>query len=711
MRFRIYHPDVSEISFWLNSYTPDIEEQVNRLGPTKVISSAFDWPHRFDEEHNWTDTLNSLWWPQGGDTFSSCIILSDETQVAAMRSLIAAQSPIFKTSAETAAVTFDFSGNAVFRATPPRTAIATVSSIALTSSPAGLTLGTATFNASTNIVSFDASAGSDGSTYVIRIALTLAEGGDAVVGYTSVQVDNSSEHIEAPRPYIVLQAMLAPQEDGRNAESYSAAGFTAESDAADMTELIAWKLYPLPPVTMTEPDATDLFPGLYLQALVDIRYFYRNTPLNALQHGSSSSRTVAIGSDFPLIRVDPRDDEPDWFPPVRGYPDDFFVPLSYDPIVGNGTHPEIDGHTSWGTAVDIQAKMNNLRVVCRDVRSNWNAIGGNSHDTFAGVIADLPDDPGYVASYHLDAISLAAVTGNLIAGGMTDSQIVRDLISTKLHVLFRVSKDDYYYSIVVQSLEKDPTQTSDLTEDPDGPTAAERTHVPKVFLGVESGTRTPTGSHRTDLVAAAKQWAILYYRWRRKQAFFKFPGIAPVMPNGHASLIRWDFASEKFETTYLAVEGVEGTDDGFCAPREPRIGRIDGEGDIADGLEGKYAWTEMEDTSIGGVFSVKANGVVGYVEGVNGAAANSNYAQDITGKTAVPVGITVQMIPGTPYIDGETGEIFDHWRFITPDLLQVVKLRLTGVVEDGYYEAVIRRWDATASQFVDHEVIWVVLLD
>lgn len=445
---------------------------------------------------------------------------------------------------------------------------------------------------------------------------------------------------------------------------------------------------------------------------MDLRYFWRTTGLYPVSGGTL---TAATGTDWPTIRVDHRD-IPDWMPLLRGYPDDTAAPADYVAIADNGTHPSINASYQRGLAADIQARMENWRIVSRDVRSGYNAPEGDTqHSDFKGILADYPDvgdlDLETESSYHEDARRLADFTGNRIAGGDCDQTICQNLIAEKLCFMFRITGLDTFYQIVIQKDVADPIVVADLSEDTDGLGTGERLHIPKVFLGVEARSRSPESTHRAALVTAAKQWAILYYRWRRAQCFYKLPGIAPIIPNGYAATIRWDFSSTLFETTYVAVEGVEGTKDGFEAGRDARWGRIDGEGTVTAGTDGLYAWTELEDDGAGGRV-VRENGIVGTVVDVNGADATDNPARSDNDKRAVPVGMVVWVKPGTPYLDATSGLIWDAWRFTTDDLLQVIRLRLTGERNEwGHYGAVVRRWNPDTKDFEDSEIIWVTVLD
>ncbi len=226
-------------------------------------------------------------------------------------------------------------------------------------------------------------------------------------------------------------------------------------------------------------------------------------------------------------------------------------------------------------------------------------------------------------------------------------------------------------------------------------------------------TRYPQIAEYNQLETAAKQWALLYYAWRTNQAFLVFPDIYPLIPNGHADVIRWDFGGDErtWRTTYVALEGVQGTEQSFCCTvRVPFYAQIDGEGALQDGLHGFYAFTELLDA--GGVLTTHPNPRRGYVMNVNGSTQTINPARDESGKVAVPVGLTVWLKPGVPYLDITTGEIFDHYLFTTSDLLQVIRLKpVLEMNQYGHFGAIIQRWNPDLKAFVDSNDIWVVILD
>lgn len=389
--------------------------------------------------------------------------------------------------------------------------------------------------------------------------LTLTDAqADLVEASVAAQVAASGS--SAARPYLVLSALLAPAEQGRAAEAYTPAGLSA---VAVETELIAWKMHPLAPVRLPEADAGDDYGGLWLLPLVCARYFWRLgpvAPLDGLSSGSGSGSSGSAGSDpgggdYPLVTVNRGDDEPEWMPPLRAYPADAAAPAHYVQIAENGTHPGIGPGSPRGEAADLQAAMEGWRVVCRDVRTDYNATPstGTPHDAFTGILSDYPDAPAATESYHLDAARLAGVAGNLISGGASDGTTARSLLARKLRILFRTDEAETTYEVTVGPSVADPTATTDIADDAGGPTEAEALHLPRFNLGVECPDTDPTTAERDVLVAAAKRWALLYYLWRRRPAFYKFPGIAPVIPNGYAEVITWAFRADDFSTTYVGL--------------------------------------------------------------------------------------------------------------------------------------------------------------
>lgn len=694
MRMKVSHPSYPDNDFYILSHTPDVEAQVNRLGPVQAVATALDWPERVHGYHGWTDTVNSLWWPRGGDNFASVVLLLDDER-------------------------------------------------------RGLLHNTA-----------------------------------------SQQVTGTASNID-PRPYVILSAMLAPAEGATPGETYTPAGIAAAVEIE--TELLAWKLYPLPPVKLTEIDSSDTFVGLWLCPLVDLRYFWRCGQPLPREGGSSSS---GAGTSFPVWRIDPTDDEPGWMPPLRDYPQDSGEPPHYVQIEGNGTHREVGANTDRGKAADVQARIENWRVVCRDVRSGYNAPpGADQHTTFTGILADYPaagvDDAGAlqvpysatiatggqgyevgdavtlvggagadavvevtavsrlggvvtgiavtdagayttppdnpvetdhatgtgltltcafaVPSYHGDAVRLADVVGNRVSGGELETADRDRLVPHKVNVLFRCRGDDHFYSKIVvrANVAAYPTAVGDLTEDTNGLGTDERNWVPKAVLGAEVSGRTPDDNEAAELLAKAKQWAFLYWRWRARMGFWKIPLLAPVIPNGHAAMIRWDFQSDNFCTTYIGIDGVEGTLDGPPPPRDGMWAYIDGEG--ADDLKGQYAWTEYrQKDGEAGFERADPYYRTGTVEGVNDEAETDNPLREDAEKVAVPVGIVVWAKPGVPFLNVATGKVEDGWRFTCPSLIQIVRVLETTVRNaQGHVRGYVMRYDPATGAVSDWQECWV----
>lgn len=357
-------------------------------------------------------------------------------------------------------------------------------------------------------------------------------------------------------PYLVLSALLAPADNGLPAEGFAPGGIDPVSVE---TELLGWKLYPLTPINISSLDSSETLRGLWLLPLVDVRYFTRNVPLNPLGGVSSASGTADL---YPLIDIT-REDTPTWMPPLRVFPQDVAGPVWYTPIAGQGTQPSIASASRLGEAADKQAAMSGWRVVCRDVRSLYNRVDGSfPHSQFTGVLSDYPENwslpEEFVFSYHLDALAYFAQSRSRLAGGLADVRTLDNLICKKLQFVFDIANDTAVYSVTLYSTTDYPEVESNFVEIASGPDSGEKSILPVVHLGVEVSSRTPDTTEHATLVAAAKRWFLLYCYWRRRQAYMKFPGIYPLIPNGHAHMIRWDFRGTLCETTYIAIEGIEG---------------------------------------------------------------------------------------------------------------------------------------------------------
>lgn len=520
-------------------------------------------------------------------------------------------------------------------------------------------------------------------------------------------------------PWVIMSAVMSAKAglmaDTNTVYVYPAESFSPGGVGPVITDTprVEWKLYPLPPVNLTSLNSSEAFRGLWLLPLVDIRYFKRNTPLNQVNlYSSSAGNTIA---NYPIINVGD-DSSPSWMPPLLTYPKDLVIPANYVPIAENGTNPSISGSMRWGEAADIQADMENWRIVCRDVRSTCNIPGGGGtpHTEFTGIISDYPEDWSnpLVQSYHTDALNFLQQSRTRRAGGECDVRSLDDLTARKLQFLFQVTGSDSFYSITIATNTDYPKTVADLVEDVDGPDVVEKDLIPMVALGVPCSSTSPDVAEHDQLVTAAKQWALLYYAWRYKQAYIEFPDIYPLIPNGHAKVIRWDFGGDEryWRTLYVALEGVQGTDQSYCVTRQPFYAIIDGEGALQDGLHGFYAFTQLLDKD--GQLTTHPNPIRGYVKGVNGSTVTIDPARDEYGKVAVPVGLVVRIIPGVPYLDIDTSRIFNHYLFTTSDLLQVVRLKpILEVNEFGHFGATIQRWNPDIKQFVDSKDIWVVILE
>lgn len=620
MLFKLHNPDISSQLVIKLTQGGLVEEAVNRLGPVKLVSGAYDWPNKYYSFRGWTDKLNSLWWPDGGDNFSTLVVLISDAQNDILSQLVDAQKP----------------------------------KVDCWHLP-----------------------------YLLFSIIMLTNRG---------LIDGTTNRYQYPSEFFIPGGQLT--------------GVTQD------TPLIEYKLYPLPPINLSSLTPDKTVRGWWLLPLVDIRYFMRNVPLNAFGSGSSSS-SCGTEPGYPIIEID-NSKPPNWMPPLVQYPTD--LPLNYQPILNNGTWPAINGSMRWGEAADLQATMENWRIACRDVRSNFSIPGGGGtpHSNFTGVVSDRPEDWSLLTptSYHLDACNFLLQPLSRLAGGDCDVRSLDDLTARKLQFTFRVTGTDAFFCVTIAANVDYPVKLTDLIEDVDGPSPDEAKIIPLVDLGVPCSSRNPGQAEHDQLVTAAKTWALWYYAWRHKQAYMVFPGIYPVMPNGHAKVIRWDFGGEPntWRTIYISLEGVQGTDQSYCVQRTPFYVQIDGEGALQDNLHGFYAYTELEDKN-GQLSNTLSTPRKGFVLNVNGSTKTINPARDEAGKVAVPVGLVVWLKPGVPYLDMNTSQIFDHYLFTTTDLLQVVRLKSTlEFNKHGHVGIIIQRWNPDINGFVDSNDGWGVIL-
>lgn len=460
MYLKLGHPSFPQYSFYLLQPEAPIREEINRLGPVKQIAATLDWPQKFQGLRGWTDKLNSLWWPGGGDTFSTLVTVLDEPRLVLLARLLAA-------------------------------------------------------------------------------------------------LEGAKDPNDSSQPYVILSAIMAGKETDFGPEMWPPnVAPTTIGDLLPRT-LMEWKLYPLQAVNLSAIDPVffnDGVPGMWLLPLVDTRYFRRNTALNQ----------IICADPYPDFTYDP-DNPQCWMPPLRGYPQDAGLPSNYVAITDLKTYPGINGSWRWGDAVNVQASMENWRVVCRDVRSTFNsplAGAGNQHSSFTGILCDYPIPkpvgPAAEVGYHADALYWHSLlvdnkTATRKGGGPCDYSTLYQSIPDRLQFLFNgatpTSPDT---QVILKRNVPYPGASTDFSLVDREMTDSEKEYVPGVHLQTDGSLSV------IQMVADAAQWSLIYYLWRRPQAFLKFPCIAPVIPNGHTAAIRWDFSEELWETTYIAVDGVQG---------------------------------------------------------------------------------------------------------------------------------------------------------
>jgi hypothetical protein len=147
--------------------------------------------------------------------------------------------------------------------------------------------------------------------------------------------------------------------------------------------------------------------------------------------------------------------------------------------------------------------------------------------------------------------------------------------------------------------------------------------------------------------------------------------------------------------------------------RQTFWGEITEEGNGSGGYDsaGYYAWKEME-LLPNGTFAAPQGrpqrkgalrGESSAAEGVAGTVVDP--ARDISDKTGVPVGLRVLMMPAPVAVGGKVG----NWRFITPDLVQVLRFGSGTTNADGDFDGYVMRHNNTTGQFFDAEQCWITV--
>lgn len=378
------------------------------------------------------------------------------------------------------------------------------------------------------------------------------------------QILASQESTQDPdsfaQPHIILSAIMCGREDGYGPEVWPPNRILDPLEDVGERILIQWKLYPLQTINLSSINPeffNDARGGAWLLPLVDIRYFQRNTAIH--QAAYPHFQYVANNSST-------------WMPPLRGYPDDTASPSNYVALTSLGTFPGIDESWRWGDAVNAQAAMENWRVVCRDVRSAFNSHAGTNHVEFTGVVCDYPipcpAEDQIDGGYHGDALywhdhlhparvmfpevlSTFDTSTTRLGGGPCDPGSLYQSIPDRLQFIVPAAPPSSKLAQhVIQRKVAYPATVADFSRIPREMSESEKIAVPVVRLQTIK-TASPSVV-LTDIV----RWALLYHLWRRPQAVLKFLGIAPLIPNGHAHAIRWDFSTKLFETTYIAVDGI-----------------------------------------------------------------------------------------------------------------------------------------------------------
>jgi hypothetical protein len=712
VRFKLSNPVAgSTYDFYLNSYDEVIEEQVNRLGPHEFIAAAFDWPKKTYDYRGWTDTINSLWWPHDGDDFASCIVLIDDTQAAAVEA-----SCLLQTGAESASIS----------AQPYLIMSAMLApAVGADSGDAYAPSGASVPTTETALIEWKLYP-------LVPVKLSEVDATDTFSGLWMLPLVDLR--------YFWRSGPLVSRTGGSTTSApttdFHILAIDHDVQAPWMPDLLAYPNDLAAPTNYVAITGNGTHPSIDairnkgvcadIQAQMegwrivnrDVRSGY-NAPHGDNQHSSFTG----IISDYP----DGND--------TQSFTHAATVVTNGSGYV-TGDEVQVSGGTfEFAATFLVTARDGHVTSVEWHKEGEYTATPSNPASTVAvtgagaGLTLTVTWESRAKNSYHQDAIRLAQwqtedadgnTVSNLVAGGLLDDEDRDYLTPHKLQIHFQCTgsgDEGSYYTLVTfrSNTAGWPASVANISEDTTGLGTGERTYVPRLFLGVDVESTSPGSTEVAALLTAAKQRSFLYWQWRKKPAFFKYPGIAPVIPNGYAHMIRWDFSKAKCETLYLAIDGVGEEDDfggsgGSTALMMPI--KITGEG--TGDLKGYYAFTEqMRDTTkSGSVWTDKTPSPrTGTVLGVAGAASTNNPAKDDSDKVAVPIGQVVFAKPGKPYVDVNTGLTFDDWRFTTPDDLQVVRVIPNGDRNTrGEVQGYILRYDPTSGEMMDWDTIWIKLL-
>lgn len=115
---------------------------------------------------------------------------------------------------------------------------------------------------------------------------------------------------------------------------------------------------------------------------------------------------------------------------------------------------------------------------------------------------------------------------------------------------------------------------------------------------------------------------------------------------------------------------------------------------------GKYGWSELEGVGDGSLAVLEA-GRSGSVDPLR------NFALELSGKVSVPLGLVVWLDAATPIPSDVVGDVNHNYRFVCPDLSQVIAVE-GDPGTNGYYSGMVQVFDPDSETFSDAEEVWVM---
>ena len=564
MQIRILPTNVTD-SFYLNSWSEDVEAEVNRLGPADLITQSLDPQDAHSQYQDWPSTINVIRWPQGADNYATAIFLLTDDQVAAIATSIS-----------------DRSAYGVNESV----AIWAEMGVGETYPPAGIPA--------------PGTSGVAEDDRVIAIAWKMYP-----LAPYKVAIESD--------PHVGL--WLCPFVDQRYFARWGQS--TTLQTTLPGVALVPmpvlgdhWPFGPSSPDNGLLSDVTSTHPKINTATRIGEawnigagwlggRIVCRDVASYYSGYSEDLSHSVYGGIVLDLPDEAARDDS------VAPLGNEFQTTLITGASGGTFTY-SYGGYTTAPLAYTAQASdvrdalnyiLGSTGVICTGGPLPGNTVTIEFINSYAGTpIGKLKTNASSLTgttpaiiqtvtvpgggSYHSDAIRLGLAAldeGYLISGGIPANAFLQYLNPKSIDVLFPVADplppSDHpkyvFYRATPDSILLPVSGNFTVATFGDNydwqislfiPEQADFDYDAEDEDDYIDYLTTPP-ANATTLKLYAAQAAEYYYRWSRFPCRFKFAGIAPVIPNGHSTLIEWSFLKSDFSTTYIATNQRRGNND------------------------------------------------------------------------------------------------------------------------------------------------------